>query len=510
MIKTALISVSNKEGIVGFAKELSKLGVKILSSGGTGSLLKKNKIDVTEISNYIQTDEMLDGRVKTMHPKIQAGILAVRDNKKHMNQLKKSKILPIDLVVVNFYPFEETMKKNPKLNDVIENIDIGGPSLVRAAAKNYNDVLVVVDPDDYNDVFKAIKSKKIDNKFRQHLMCKAFQRTGRYDSLINNYFRDRFEGNIFPDILNLTFRKKQDLRYGENPHQKAAFYLDPIIYENALGTMKQLHGKELSFNNILDIDNAYEIVKLFKEPCATVVKHTNPSGCAVAKNISDAFKSAYDADKLSAFGGVIALNRPCTKEIAQLIKSVFVEIVVCPKFDKECLKILKQKKNLRLIETGGTKASEKGYYLKKVVGGLLAQSRDKPKLNVKNLKFVTKRKPTKEELEQLIFAFKVTRCVKSNSIVFAKDFVTVGVGAGQMSRVNSVKIAAEKARDKAKGAVMSSDAFFPFKDGIDEAAKAGITAIIQPGGSIRDKEAIAACNEHNIAMVFTGIRLFWH
>lgn len=509
-VKTALISVSDKEGIVDFARELSKLNIKILSSGGTAALLQKNKVPVTLISDYIKSEEMLDGRVKTMHPKIQAGILAVRSSKEHMQQLKKLEILPIDLVVVNFYPFENLLQKNPDLKDAIESIDIGGPSLVRAAAKNYNDVLVVVDPADYRSVLDAIKNKKTNENLKQNLALRAFEHTARYDAIINSYFMEKFGQGQFPDTLNLTFRKKQDLRYGENPFQKAAFYSDPIIHESSMGTAKQLHGKELSFNNILDIDNAFELVKMFKEPAATVVKHTNPSGCAIATAIEEAFKKAYDADPLSAFGGVVALNRPCTKEIAEFIKKIFVEIVICPKFNNDALEILKQKKNLRLLESGGVKTSEKGYYLKKVVGGLLAQSRDVPVLNEKSLKIVTKRKPTKQEMEQMKFAFNVTYHVKSNSIVFAKDNSTVGIGAGQMSRVDAVKIAASKAGEKAKGAVMSSDAFFPFRDGIDEAAKAGITAIIQPGGSLKDDEAIEAANKHNIAMVFTGIRLFWH
>ena len=509
MIKTAIISVLNKEGIVKFAKGLSKLNIKILSSGGTASLLKKNKINLTQISDYIKSKEMLDGRVKTMHPKIQAGILAVRKNKKHMKQLKKLNALPIDLIVVNFYPFEDLLKKNPDLKSAIENIDIGGHSMVRAAAKNFDDVLVVVDPKDYGNVLNSIKNK-VNEDLRKCLALKAFEHTARYDSLINNYLREKFSGEKFPETLNLTFKKRQDLRYGENPHQKAAFYSDPLIFEDALGTMKQLHGKALSFNNILDIDNAFELVKMFKEPAATVVKHTNPSGCAVSGKIEEAFKKAFDADPVSAFGGVVALNKNCNKEIAEQIRKIFVEIVICPKFEDKALKILKEKKNIRLLETGGIKSSEKGYDIKKVVGGLLVQSRNRPKLNERNLKIVSKRKPTKEELKQLLFAFKVTRHVKSNSIVFVKENVTVGIGAGQMSRIDSVKIASNKAGKKSRGAVMSSDAFFPFRDGIDEAAKAGITAVIHPGGSIRDKEVIQAANEHNIAMVLTGIRLFWH
>ncbi|MDP6600097.1 MAG: bifunctional phosphoribosylaminoimidazolecarboxamide formyltransferase/IMP cyclohydrolase [Candidatus Woesearchaeota archaeon] len=511
-MKTALISVSNKEGIVEFALGLHKLGIKILSTGGTASLLKKDHIPIDLISDYTESKEMLEGRVKSLHPKIFAGILALRNNKKHMDELKKNNIYPIDIVVVNLYPFEETIGKNVSHAEAIENIDIGGPSLVRAAAKNFNDVLVIVNPEDYKNVLETIKNKKINENLRKNLALKAFEHTARYDTIINQYFNEKFEKGKFPDILNLTFKKKQDLRYGENPHQKAAFYLDPFIYESSMGTAKQLHGKELSFNNILDVENAFELVKTFKEPAATVVKHTNPAGCAVATTIEEAFKKAHSADPLSAFGGIVALNRNCNEKTARLIRAFFVEVIVCPKFEGNALKILKEKKNVRLLETGGVKTSEKGVYTKKVVSGLLAQLRESPVsiLSKEGLKVVSKRKPTKEELEQMKFAFNVTWHVKSNSIVFAKDNVTVGIGAGQMSRVDAVKIAVRKAGKKANGSVMSSDAFFPFRDGIDEAAKAGITAIIHPGGSIKDKEIIDAANEHNMAMVFTGIRLFWH
>src|SRR3989338_4050017 len=511
MAKTALISVSNKEGIAEFAKELNKLGYRILSTGGTAKLLKKNNINVTEISGYTGFKEMLDGRVKTLHPKIFGGILAVRGNKNHMRQLKESNMEKIDIVVVNLYPFEETAAGNASFNETIENIDIGGPSLLRAAAKNFESVITIVDPKDYNNVLDNLRNRRKDKNFNSRLALKVFEHTARYDSIINNYFREKFSDQSFQETLNLTFKKKQDLRYGENPHQKAAFYVDPILFESSIATSKQLHGKELSFNNILDIDNAFELVKEFREPAAAVIKHTNPSGCAVGKTIDEAFKKAYEADSLSAFGGVIALNRPCNKKTAELISGFFAEIVICPKFEKGALEILTKKKNLRLLETGGIKKSERGYYMKKVVGGLLVQSRNfVPELTRKGLKAVTKRKPTESEIQQMLFAYNVTAHVKSNSIVFAKDNVTVGIGAGQMSRVVSVKIAAEKAGSRAKGAVMSSDAFFPFRDGIDEAANAGITAIIQPGGSVKDDEAIKAADEHNIAMVFTGIRLFWH
>ena len=511
-MKTALISVSNKVGIVEFARGLSKLGIRILSTGGTANLLKKNHIPIDFISEYTGSNEMLDGRVKSLHPKIFAGILALRNNKRHMDELKKNNIHPIDMVVVNLYPFEETIGKNASYAEAIENIDIGGPSLVRAAAKNSESVMIIVDPEDYDPVLKELKIRRASDGLKQNLALKAFEHTARYDTIINQYFDEKFGEGKFPDILNLTFKKKQDLRYGENPHQKAAFYVDPFVYESSMGTSKQLHGKELSFNNILDIENAFELVKTFKEPAATVVKHTNPAGCAVANTIEDAFRKAHGSDPLSAFGGIVALNRDCNEETARLIQSFFAEVVICPKFEKKALEILKEKKNIRLLEAGGIKTSGKGIYMKKVVGGLLAQSRESPVsiLAKKGFKIVSKRKPTKGELEQMKFAFNVTWHVKSNSIVFAKDNATVGIGAGQMSRVDAVKIASGKAGEKAKGAVMSSDAFFPFRDGIDGAAKAGITAIIHPGGSIRDKEVIDAANEHDMAMVFTGIRLFWH
>jgi len=508
MIKNALISVSDKKGISKFASDLKKLGFNILSTGGTAKKLKEDNIDVIEISKYTGFPEMMDGRVKSLHPKIFGGILALRNNSEHMDQAKDNNIEMIDLVAVNLYPFEETVAKNASFEEAIENIDIGGPTLLRAAAKNYEDVKVVVDPNDYDQVLKSIKNN--DNKINKELALKVFEHTARYDSIINNYFMEKFNGGKFPHTLNMTFKKKQDLRYGENPHQKAAFYLDPITFESSVSTAKQLHGKELSFNNILDTDNAFELVKEYHEPAAAVIKHTNPCGCAVAKNIDEAFIKAYEADKLSAFGGVIALNRSCTKKIAEIISQIFVEIVICPKFENDALKILKRKKNIRLLETKDAKKSGKNIEARKVVGGLLVQKGTLPIINEKDLKIVSKRKPTPEEIKQMLFAYKTCYHTKSNSIIFAKDNSAIGIGAGQQSRVVSVKIASEKAREKAKGAVMASDAFFPFRDGVDEAAKAGITAIIHPGGSVRDEEVIKAADEHGIAMVTTGVRLFWH
>ena len=510
MIKTALISVSNKEGVVDFAKQLAKSGIKIISTGNTAKLLKKNKINVTLVSDITKFPEMLDGRLKSLHPNIFAGILADRKNKRQMSELKRLDIGTIDVVVVNFYPFEETVNNKANLKQVIEKIDIGGPSLVRAAAKNHRDVLVVNDPSDYNSIIEKIKSKKIDDNFRIRLAAKVFLRTARYDTIIGRHFAENFLSDIFPDIYNLTFKKLQNLRYGENPHQKAAFYRSFSVKETCISTAKQLQGQELSYNNILDANDAFELVKDFDKPTAAVIKHTNPSGVASADKIEDAYKNAHETDTKSAFGSVVALNKSCNAEIARMMKHLFVEVVICPKYDKDALEIFKAKTNLRLLETGLIVKDYKSPDMRRVVGGLLVQTRQTPEIKEKDLKVVTKRKPTKEEIKALIFAWKVNKHVKSNSIVLAKDNVTVGIGAGQISRVDAVKLAVMKSEGKCEGSVMSSDAFFPFRDGIDEATKAGVTAIIQPGGSIRDAEVIEAADEYNIAMVFTGIRLFRH
>jgi phosphoribosylaminoimidazolecarboxamide formyltransferase / IMP cyclohydrolase len=509
-MKTALISVSDKKGIVEFGKGLDKLGIKILSTGGTAKLLKENDIQVTEVSDYTKSKEMMDGRVKTLHPKIFGGILALRKNKNHMNELKENNIYPIDIVVVNLYPFEETVGKHASYEESIENIDVGGPSLVRAAAKNSEDVAIVVDPVDYSPVLEELGKGQVSRELKHNLALKAFEHTARYDTIINQYFDEKFGEGKFPDVLNLTFKKKQDLRYGENPYQRAAFYRDIFIDKCCITSAKQLHGKELSYNNILDMEYAFQLIKEFKEPAAAVIKHNNPSGVALRKTIDEAFSSALGADPLSAFGSIVALNRSCDKKTADKMKKCFIEVIICPGFKDDALGILKQKKNIRIMEAGSVTKPCPGYFMTKVSGGLLVQTRYHKKITEKDLKVVSKRKPTKKEIEDMLFAFDVTKHVKSNSIVFAKDKTTIGVGAGQMSRVDSAKIASSKAGKKAKGSVMSSDAFFPFRDGVDEAAKAGITAIIQPGGSIRDKEVIDAANEHGMAMVFTGIRLFWH
>lgn len=509
MPKTALISVSNKKGVVGFAKALSSLGFKIISTGNTAKILNQNKIKTMPVSDITKFPEMLGGRIKSLHPNIFAGIMADRKNKKHVNELKKLKIDFIDLVVVNFYPFEETLRKTGKIKDITKNIDIGGPSLARAAAKNHQNVLVVVDPSDYTELIEKIKSKKINEEYKKSLAAKAFSLTAHYDSLINLYFNGLIK-NDYPKTLNLTFKKIQNLRYGENPHQSAAFYRDIFVEDGYVATARQLQGKELSYNNILDIDAAFELVKEFEKPSAAVIKHTNPSGVASADKIEEAYKRAHEADPKSAFGCIVALNRNCNRKIAEYMKSLFIEVVICPKFEKEALEILKDKKNLRLLETGVIKRLKNKFDFRKVTGGLLVQNEPYTELNQKNAKVVTKKKPTKDEIKSLIFAWKVNKHTKSNSVVFVKNDVTVGIGAGQMSRVDAVDLAVMKNGNKIKGSVMSSDAFFPFRDGVEQAAKAGVTAIIQPGGSIRDEEVIQAANEHNIAMVFTGIRLFKH
>ncbi|MBL7054487.1 bifunctional phosphoribosylaminoimidazolecarboxamide formyltransferase/IMP cyclohydrolase, partial [Candidatus Woesearchaeota archaeon] len=467
---------------------------------------------VTLISDYTGQEEILDGRVKTTHPRVLGGILAVRGNKKHMDEVQKQNIKLIDMVVVNLYPFEKTISdENSKLKDAIENIDIGGPTLIRAAAKNSEDVAVVVNKNDYNLIIEELKKhKKIKDETKQKLMVKAFEHTARYDSIINSFFQNKFNPDEFPSCLNLTFEKIQDLRYGENPYQKSAFYKEPFIKEACVSEIKQLHGKELSYNNILDVNDAFELVKDFEKPTAAVIKHTNPCGVGSASTIEEAYKKAHETDPLSAFGSIVALNRNCNLEIAKIINELFIEVVVCPGFEKNALNLLNQKKNIRLLETGSVDKTEQGYDMKKMAGGMLVQTRNFPELDKKDMKIVSNRIPSEEEINSMLFSFKVNKHVKSNSIVFVKDNVTVGIGAGQMSRVDAVKIAVIKSNGKSKGAVMSSDAYFPFRDGIDEAAKAGITAVIQPGGSIRDKEIIDAVNEHGMTMVFTGIRLFKH
>lgn len=513
-VQRALISVSNKDGLLDFAKGLHEMGIEILSTGGTAKLLKDNGIEVIQVSDYTGFPEIMDGRVKTLHPLIHGGILGIRDNEKHTKEMKKHGIKPIDMVVVNLYPFEETVsKKDIPLDDAIENIDIGGPSMLRSSAKNFQDVVVVVYPDDYEEILSEMRESNgavsYDTKMR--LSVKAFKHTSRYDSLISRYLEQKLKGDGFPSLLNLQFEKVTDLRYGENPHQKAAFYENIGLNKGSLSKAKQLHGKELSYNNILDLNAALELVREFDKTAAVIIKHTNPCGAALGEPLVSAYKKARDTDPLSAFGGIIGLNRAIDEETAKEIASTFIEAVIAPDYDDSALTILKEKKNIRLLKLKDFNAKpENEYDMRSVGGGLLLQDKDSITLIEENLKVVTNRQPKDIEWAALRFAWKVAKHVKSNAIIYATDTETVGIGAGQMSRVDSSRLAAMKANKSLQGTVMASDAFFPFRDSVDEAAKVGVTAIIQPGGSVKDEEVIAAANEHNIAMVFTGIRHFRH
>ena len=513
-IQRALVSVSKKDGLIDFAKGLSEMGVEILSTGGTAKLLKDNGIPVIQVSNYTGFPEIMDGRVKTLHPLIHGGLLGRRDNEKHLEEMKKHGIKPIDMVVVNLYPFEDTIsKEGVKLDEAIENIDIGGPSMLRSSAKNFQDVAVVVDSDDYEDILAEMEENDgaISYDTKMKLSVKAFKHTARYDSLISKYLESKVEGEGFPSILNLQFEKITDLRYGENPHQKAAFYENIGLNKGTLSKAKQLHGKELSYNNILDLNAALELAREFDETAAVIIKHTNPCGVAIGNNLVSAYREARETDPLSAFGGIIGFNKNVDEETAKEIASTFIEAVIAPDYDESALAILKEKKNIRLLKLPNFKEkTEKEYDLRNVSGGLLLQDKDSVTLNEDNLKVVTNRQPTEKEWSAMRFAWKVAKHVKSNAIIYATENETVGIGAGQMSRVDSSKLAAMKANKPIQGTAMASDAFFPFRDSVDEAAKVGGTAIIQPGGSVKDEEVIAAANEHNIAMVFTGIRHFKH
>ncbi len=516
-IKRALISVSDKTGIKEFAKDLKKFGIEIISTGNTAKIIKEANIEVKEISEITNFPEMLDGRVKTLHPIIHGGILAVRSKIEHVRQLSEHKIKPIDLVVVNLYPFEKTIStKYEDIENAIENIDIGGPTLIRAAAKNHESVVVVVNINRYPEIIKEMEKNKggISSETRRKLATEAFQHTASYDNIIFNYFNAQISSieDLFPEKLNLIYSKKQNLRYGENPHQKAAFYIEPNVREISIATSIQLHGKELSYNNIYDLDAALNIIREFKEIAAVVIKHTNPCGCALGSNILEAYKKARECDPKSAFGSIVGINRKLDDSTAKEITSTFVEAVICPDYTEEALNILKTKKNLRILKTGyiplGKPSKELDF--KKVVGGILVQDRDIKEITESDFKVVTKKKPTSSQIKELLFGWKVLKHVKSNAILFIKDFATIGVGAGQMKRVDSVKIAAMKAENRAQDSVMASDAFFPFRDGIDEAVKVGVKSVIQPGGSIRDNEVIEAADELGISMIFTGIRCFKH
>lgn len=510
-IKRALISVSDKTGVVDFARGLHELGVEIISTGGTMKAIADAGIPVIPVSQVTGFPEMMDGRVKTLHPKIHGGILAIRDNPEHVKAMKEHGITGIDLVAVNLYPFRQTIAKpDVTLAEAIENIDIGGPSMVRAAAKNYKYVTIVVDPSQYGEVLEKIKTGTMTEEFRLKLSQKAFLHTGLYDCAIAEYLEKQVTGDKggMPDILSHAYTKIQDLRYGENPHQKAAFYKDPEE-TGGIAAARQLHGKELSYNNIVDMEAAWDLVTEWTDtPACTIIKHTNPCGTALGKTPLEAFTKAFNADSKSAFGGIVAMNRECDKETAEAMKPIFFEVVLAPKFSAEALSVLETKKNIRLIEVPALSKPE--LQLKKVSGGLLVQTPDDSAETREDCKVVTKRAPTEEEWAAMEFAWKIVKHVKSNAIVLSGKDVTFGIGAGQMNRVGSADIAITEAGEKAKGAVMSSDAFFPFGDTIEAAGKAGITAVIQPGGSIRDQESIDMADKYGIAMVFTGRRHFRH
>lgn len=516
-IRRALISVSNKDGILDFAKGLSELGIEILSTGGTAKLLRDGGLKVKDVSEFTGFPEMLEGRVKTLHPKVHGGILGKRHDPEHQRQMKDHGIEPIDLVIVNLYPFEQTVSKpDVSFEEAIENIDIGGPAMLRSAAKNHADVAVVVSPRDYARVLEEIKKTgEVSAKTRFELCRTVFLHTARYDSAIAAWLDSQVpveERTRFPNILTLQFEKVQNLRYGENPHQQAAFYREFGRKEPSIALAKQLHGKEMSFNNYLDANSALELAKEYSETAAVIIKHNNPCGVATGESLADAYRKARDCDPVSAFGGVIAFNRMVDIETARELTATFVEVVVAPGFVGDALAELKRKKDVRLLDIGPTlKDTAEGMDMKKVVGGLIYQDRDLGMIpDVKTLKVVTKRKPTDDEYEALQFAWRVCKHVKSNAIVFTMKDRTVGIGAGQMSRLDSVRIAVMKARSPLKGTVLASDAFFPFRDGLDEAAKAGATAVIQPGGSVKDEEVIKAADEHGMAMIFSAMRHFRH
>lgn len=515
MAKRALLSVSDKTGIVDFAKQLAELGFEIISTGGTKRALAEAGVAVVGVSEITGFPECLDGRVKTLHPKIHAGILAMRSNEEHMSQLSELGVDTIDVVAINLYPFKQTiMKDGVQLEEAIENIDIGGPTMIRAAAKNYQDVAVVVDPSDYKtviDEYKANGEVSQDTKFM--LAYKVFEHTASYDTLISTYLRRVIGKEQFPQTLSLTYEKVQDMRYGENPHQNAVFYKEISKYSGALPSAKQLHGKELSFNNINDANGAIALLKEFDEPAVVAVKHTNPCGVGIGKDIYEAYINAYKSDSVSIFGGIVALNREVDAKTAEELAKIFLEIIIAPSFAPDALEILTKKKNIRLLELEDISEKpcrETTYDMKKVLGGLLVQEYDADTYDAEKLVCVTNRKPTEKEMEDLNFAWKVVKHTKSNAIVLAKDNMTTGVGPGQTNRVLPTKIAIDYAGERAKGSVLASDAFFPFPDCVEEAAKAGITAILQPGGSVNDQLSIDECNKHGIAMVFCGMRHFKH
>jgi phosphoribosylaminoimidazolecarboxamide formyltransferase/IMP cyclohydrolase len=510
-MKRALISVYDKTGIVDLASKLVAMGWEIISTGGTKKNLVDAGINTTDVATITGFPECFDGRVKTLHPRLHGGLLALRDNEDHLRTMEELKISPIDLVICNLYPFKQTiLKAGITHEEIIENIDIGGPSMLRAAAKNYRFVTVLVDPDDYELVSQELAAKgEVKAETKEYLAAKVFQHTSSYDALIADYFNQK--ANIrFPDKVTLTFEKKQELRYGENPHQNAGFYTEILDTQGTLATAKQLHGKELSYNNINDGNGALEILKEFDKPTVVAVKHANPCGVGSGETIELAYRKAYAADPQSIFGGIVAANREIDEPTARLISEIFLEIVIAPAYSLSALEILKAKKNLRLLVLSDLAKKEYlAYDLKKVLGGILLQDRNQNQLYEK-LDVITETKPSDQELEDLLFAWKVVKHTKSNGIVLAKDSGTVAVGPGQVSRIWALENAIKQGGAAVRGSVLASDAFFPFTDCVEAAAQAGITAIIQPGGSIRDQESIDAANKHGIAMVFTGLRHFKH
>lgn len=512
MIKRALLSVSNKDGIVELARELRELGVEIISTGGTAEALKSNGIDVVSISDVTNFPECFDGRVKTLHPKIHGGLLAVRDNKYHIEQMKSLGIEPIDMVVLNLYPFRETITGGGSHEEIIENIDIGGPAMLRSAAKNYRDVAIVVDPMDYLDIIKEIKEMgSLAENTKLRLAGKAFRHVAHYDALIAQYFT-KLEKNQFPEVYTMSYVKAQDLRYGENPHQKAAFYKEDIPTPLSLTSAKQLHGKELSFNNINDGAAAIELLMEFNIPAAVAIKHANPCGVATGEDIHQAFLMAYQCDTVSIFGGIVAFNREVDERTAKELSKIFLEIVIAPSYSNEALEILTLKKDIRILKMEDilSNKTENIYDIKKVRGGILLQEEDNIKEDNNSWTVATQCKPTGEAMDDLAFAWKVAKHVKSNAIVVVKNGATIGIGPGQVSRIDSAIKALNQGGVKSQGAVLASEAFIPFEDTVELAAKHGITAIVQPGGSKGDNQVIASANKHNIAMVFTGVRHFKH
>lgn len=523
-IQRALISVSDKDGVEDFAKKLAEFGVELLSTGGTAKMLKAAGLDVVDVSDFTGFPEIMGGRVKTLHPKVHGGLLAVRDNEDHAKAMEENDIQGIDMLVVNLYPFVETVKGGGDFEACVENIDIGGPAMIRAAAKNHEYLTVITDPLDYDKVLSDMSTHDgaVTHKTRKTLAATAFSLTATYDSNISSWLVGQMdEGFGYPRRISFSGNLKQTLRYGENPHQSAALYTVDESARPGAASAQQLQGKELSYNNLNDTDAAFELVAEFDEPAVAIIKHANPCGVATNQDIFMAYQDALRCDPVSAFGGIIALNRPLNKAVAEAITTRFVEVIIAPSVEGDAIEVLKAKKNIRVLTTGSMPdVTQKRRMLTRIAGGILVQDTDNHVMGDTELKIVTDREPTEQELKDLLFAERVAKHVKSNAIVYAKDGATVGVGAGQMSRIDSARIAAWKAEEAAKeaglehsiakGSVVASDAFFPFADGLISAAEAGVTAVIQPGGSIRDAEVIEAANERGLAMVFTGTRHFRH